>query len=99
MTLSCETGEGFTELKARVLEQLAGSADLEDAFLARARHVQALTAALDHAKLASNALEPGDGDIAAEELRLAHTELASLTGRMSADELLGEIFSSFCIGK
>ena len=70
-------------------------------FIARARHVQALQAARLHLQEAQARLAEADAalDLLAEELRLAHNALGEITGAFSADDLLGEIFSRFCIGK
>ena len=66
-------------------------------FLARERHLRALSAARTH--LGRAAAEQARWELFAEELRLAHDHLATITGAFSADDLLGEIFSRFCIGK
>ena len=73
----------------------------EGVFIARARHVQALARTGEHLALATaQARSPEPAlDLLAEELRLAHDALGEITGAFSADELLGVIFSSFCIGK
>ena len=69
-------------------------------FSARARHVDALVRCQQQlASAREHALQTGDGDLAAEDLRLAHEHLGEITGRFRADDLLGEIFGSFCIGK
>ncbi|HEU0204344.1 MAG TPA: tRNA uridine-5-carboxymethylaminomethyl(34) synthesis GTPase MnmE, partial [Burkholderiaceae bacterium] len=101
--LSAKTGAGIDTLRAALL-QAAGWADAatgETVFLARERHLQALyaasahlDAALEHAALGNRALE-----LLAEELRLAADRLGTITGAVSADDLLGRIFSRFCIGK
>jgi len=69
----------------------------EGIFMARQRHLEALEGARAHL-LASDGLSQAF-DLQAEELRLAHRELGRITGAVSADDLLGEIFSRFCIGK
>jgi tRNA modification GTPase len=66
-------------------------------FLARERHLRALQRAASH--LAAAAREPQRWELFAEELRLAQTALAGITGEFTADDLLGEIFGRFCIGK
>jgi len=73
----------------------------EGVFIARQRHVQALRAAREHLMVAQAhaALNDGALDLLAEELRLAHNALGTITGAFSADDLLGEIFTRFCIGK
>jgi tRNA modification GTPase len=66
-------------------------------FLARERHLRALRSAAGH--LSGAAERAGRWELFAEELRLAHQALTSITGEFTADDLLGEIFSRFCIGK
>ena len=68
-------------------------------FSARLRHVQAIIRAAEHLATADAQLHHDQLELAAEELRLAHDALGEITGRMTADDLLGHIFSSFCIGK
>ena len=67
--------------------------------MARERHVTALRAALAHLDAAFAHLEHIALELFAEELRLAHESLGAITGEFTADDLLGEIFSRFCIGK
>jgi tRNA modification GTPase len=86
----------------RALLALAGwQAAPEGLFIARARHVQALARARAHLRNASEqaALHDAALELLAEELRLAHRALGEVTGAVSSDDLLGEIFSRFCIGK
>jgi tRNA modification GTPase len=73
----------------------------EDTFLARERHLAALRAAQRHlaAAAAQVALAPPPIELFAEELRAAQRALSAITGEFSADDLLGEIFGRFCIGK
>ena len=69
-------------------------------FSARQRHVDALVRAKDHCQQAKNVLlSHRAGELAAEDLRLAQNSLSEITGSFTADDLLGRIFSSFCIGK
>ena len=98
--LSAKTGAGVAALHER-LRNLAGYKDLgEGAFTARQRHVDAIQRAASHFDTGRNALDDaGAGELLAEELRLAHDALGEITGAMSSDDLLGQIFSSFCIGK
>ncbi|WP_097065683.1 tRNA uridine-5-carboxymethylaminomethyl(34) synthesis GTPase MnmE [Nitrosovibrio sp. Nv4] len=100
--LSAKTGAGV-ELLRRELLEMAGwrsSSGGEGVFMARNRHLQALTDARKHLESARG-LTGGNIqlDLLAEELRLAQQALSSITGEFSADDLLGEIFSRFCIGK
>jgi len=99
LPLSARTGQGLDTLKARIYEQAAGGHH-EGVFSARQRHLDALARARDHLRQGARALrQQGAGELLAEELRLAQQALSTLTGRFTADDLLGEIFSSFCIGK
>lgn len=95
--LSACTGEGIDLLRGWLLETAGWQPQGEGVFMARARHLNALGAARDH--LAAAAAEQNRWELFAEELRLAQTNLASITGEFTADDLLGEIFSRFCIGK
>ncbi|MDD5329086.1 MAG: tRNA uridine-5-carboxymethylaminomethyl(34) synthesis GTPase MnmE [Sulfuricella sp.] len=95
--LSAKTGAGM-ELLHRHLLQLAGRQHGEEgAFMARARHLSALREAGEHLALAGSC--DGRVELFAEELKAAQVALSSITGEFSADDLLGEIFSRFCIGK
>ncbi len=99
--VSALTGEGLGELEDLVLETLGASGSGgEGDISARQRHVDALRRALAHVEAGeAEILASGSGELLAEELRMAADELGEITGRMSSDQLLGEIFSSFCIGK
>lgn len=99
--VSAATGLGLEQLHIRLRELASGGAgdSVEGEFSARARHVEAITLAIGHAERAESELVHEHLELAAEELRLAHEALGEITGRMSADDLLGRIFSSFCIGK
>lgn len=96
--LSAKTGAGLDLLRQALLETVGwqgGSG--EGLFMARERHVQALRQAWNHTERAG---QLGDKlELLAEELRLAQEALGTITGEFSSDELLGEIFSRFCIGK
>ncbi len=97
--ISCLTGAGLDELRAAIKQQV-GFAGEAATFSARRRHLVALEAtraALERASAELAAKSPGE--IIAEELKLAHLELGSITGEVTPDQLLGEIFSTFCIGK
>lgn len=94
--LSARTGAGVDLLIAQLVSLAGGTAFLESSFLARERHLLALRAAQEHLCAAS---AQANVEILAEELRLAHRALTSITGEFDADQLLGEIFSRFCIGK
>lgn len=101
VAVSAATGEGLDELHARLRALAEGEAgeSVDGEFSARARHVEAIARAAGHVAAATAEMEYERLELAAEELRLAHDALGEITGRMSADGLLGRIFSSFCIGK
>ena len=101
LKVSARTGAGIEALHQRLRELAQGNADAagEGAFTARARHVDALAIAREHLAQARAELDSEALDLAAESLRLAHDALGEITGRVHADDLLGHIFSSFCIGK
>ena len=98
--LSARTGEGLDALRARIRD-LAGFRDLgEGAFTARRRHLEALRDARGHFEAGRAALrDERAGELLAEELRLSQQALGTITGEFTADDLLGRIFSEFCIGK
>ena len=98
--VSTLTGEGIDAFKKQVLTLLGLSDNPSSLFSARRRHVDTL---INVENLLAGAhtqfLECGAGELLAEDLRQAHEELGEITGRVTSDDLLGEIFSSFCIGK
>ena len=96
IALSAKTGDGVELLRQALLE-IAGWHPAEDVFIARERHLRALSATHEHIAAARSQLP--QLELFAEELRLAQLALASITGEFSADDLLGEIFGRFCIGK
>ncbi len=100
LNISAKTGAGTDALREQMLK-LAGHKDLgEGAFTARRRHIDALGRAEAHFQAGRNALEEAKaGELLAEELRLAQEALGQITGSFTSDDLLGKIFSSFCIGK
>jgi len=99
--LSAKTGEGVDGLRALLLELAGWHGAGESQFIARERHLQALHAAREHlAQAEANARQRDRQlDLFAEELRLAQERLSTITGEFTADDLLGVIFSRFCIGK
>jgi len=99
--LSAKRGEGLERLRDRLLELAGWQAVPEGVYLARARHVQALARVGEHLGGAADHLAMRDQmlDLLAEELRLAQLALNEITGEFGADDLLGVIFSRFCIGK
>jgi tRNA modification GTPase len=101
LLLSARTGEGLDVLRQALLERAGWQAVPEGVFIARTRHVMALRSTATHLAQAADHAAQADAalDLFAEELRLAHLALQSITGQFSADDLLGEIFGRFCIGK
>jgi tRNA modification GTPase len=95
--LSAKTGAGLAELRGAILLAAGWHAAGESVFLARARHLRALARAKAHLETAS--AQQAQWEFFAEELRLAQEALGEISGRVGADELLGEIFAKFCIGK
>jgi tRNA modification GTPase len=101
VALSARTGQGLGALRQLLLQIAGWQAVPEGLFTARARHVQALHAVDQHLETAHSHLQSTAPalDILAEELRLAQNALGSITGEFTSDDLLGVIFSRFCIGK
>jgi tRNA modification GTPase len=99
--LSAKSGQGLDALRRQLLEVAGWQAAPEGVFIARERHVQALRRVDDHLQLAGAHLAAQARllDLLAEELRLAQNALNEITGEFTSDDLLGVIFSSFCIGK
>ena len=94
--LSAKTGAGLELLQNKLLENIGWHHET-GVYMARARHLEALALAMHHLNLAKS--QPSRPELFAEELRQAQIALNSITGEFSADDLLGEIFSRFCIGK
>lgn len=100
MAISVRSGQGMPELAGHLQALAAADAGRDGTFSARRRHVDALRRAGDHLHLAGQRLHVDRaGELVAEELRLAQQALAEITGAYTPDDLLGAIFSSFCIGK
>ncbi len=97
LRISAKDGEGIELLHAELLRVAGWVGHGEDVILARERHLEALTEAAEKSVLARRHL--GQIEFCAEELRLAQSALSRITGEFGADDLLGEIFSRFCIGK
>ncbi len=98
--ISSLTGEGIEDLKASILNSVGFSGGVEVPVLARRRHVFYLEKALKNLKRSVDLANEGAGlELIAEELVSAHSELGNIAKPMSSDDLLGEIFSEFCIGK
>lgn len=99
--VSAKTGQGLEMLKDAVLNKVGLFHTPDHGFMARQRHVDALHVCGEHLQMAHSYAQQDDRilDLFAEELRLAHDALGEITGRMLPDDLLGLIFSRFCIGK
>ncbi|MCG8383477.1 MAG: tRNA uridine-5-carboxymethylaminomethyl(34) synthesis GTPase MnmE [Gammaproteobacteria bacterium] len=98
--VSAKTGEGLESLRTHLKKSVGFDQTTEGSFTARRRHLDSLRSAHNHIDLASEQLRiAGAGELAAEELRLAQQHLGEITGEFTSDDLLGRIFSSFCIGK
>ena len=97
--MSAKTGDGLAELKQSIINRVCAGEISEDTFTARHRHIEQLTLTQQHVAAAEQHLSDNIGELAAEELRLAQAALNAITGEFTSDDLLGEIFSSFCIGK
>ena len=97
VSVSARTGHGLDVLQQRLFELAGWRGNTEGIYMARERQLQALQATQHHVTQALDQLAIAEW--VAEELRLAHIALSAITGAVSADDLLGEIFSRFCIGK
>lgn len=95
--VSAKTAAGIGLLHAAILETAGRLPEVEGVFLARERHLEGLARAAGHLESAESRLK--QPELLAEELRLAQIALGEITGEFTADDLLGEIFSKFCIGK
>jgi tRNA modification GTPase len=95
--VSAKTGAGLPLLRSTILEAVGCLGDIEGVFLARERHLDALARAATHLQGAQHSVN--QVDLAAEDLRLAQLALSEITGEFTADDLLGEIFCKFCLGK
>ena len=101
IALSARTGDGLDALRQVLLQRAGWQAATEGVYIARKRHVLALQRTAQHLQAAREQAAVGDTalDLFAEELRLSHDALSEITGAFSSDDLLGEIFGNFCIGK
>lgn len=95
--LSAKTGEGLDNFRGQLLKIIGWKSTGEGVYLARERHLQALRKTQNHLFTARNLIN--HSEFFAEELRFAQLALSPITGEFSSDDLLGEIFSRFCIGK
>ena len=97
--LSAKTGEGIDLLKQHLKKCMGYENRVEGKYMARRRHMEAIEQAEKNLELAEINLKHKQGELVAEELSQAQNQLASITGEFSSDDLLGRIFSDFCIGK
>ena len=99
--ISAKTGFGIAQLKEKILQAVGWSGSQEGAFVARRRHLDCLERADRHLKNAGRFAADGNQslELFAEELRLSQDQLGEITGKLLPDDLLGKIFSQFCIGK
>ena len=98
--LSAKTGQGVETLRDHLKDCMGFSSYQEGGFMARRRHLDALERASEHLLTGREQLEGYmAGEILAEELRITQQHLNEITGEFNSDDLLGKIFSSFCIGK
>ena len=95
--VSAKLDIGINQLKNKIIEKVGFLYNHENTYSARNRHLNSIKKSIDHINLTY--LEWGNLEIMAEELRYAHNSLCEITGSYTSDDLLGEIFSKFCIGK
>ncbi len=97
--LSIKTGAGMELLREYLKRSVGFNASANDVFIARRRHLEAIGKGREYIEKALKQLQHQSSELVAEDLRLAQNSLAEITGAVSSDDLLGKIFSSFCIGK
>jgi tRNA modification GTPase len=97
LAVSAKTGAGLDGLRKAILRAAGWTSSGESTFLARERHLRSLEDASRHLEAATRLV--GQWELFAEELRLAHAALGRITGEFTSDDLLGEIFARFCVGK
>ncbi|MGZ5013187.1 MAG: tRNA uridine-5-carboxymethylaminomethyl(34) synthesis GTPase MnmE [Methylobacter sp.] len=98
--LSIKTGDGMELLKQHLKQSVGFNEATDNVFIARRRHIEALSRGHEFVESALNQLRSSQaGELVAEDLRQAQNSLAEITGKFTSDDLLGKIFSSFCIGK
>jgi tRNA modification GTPase len=101
LLISAKTGQGIEALKQKILETVGWNGPQEGAIVARRRHLDCLERAAEHIERSEQFAANGNNslELFAEELFLAQNHLGQITGRLLPDDLLGKIFSQFCIGK
>jgi tRNA modification GTPase len=99
LRLCVKSGQGMTLLREHLKQSIGYQENSEGQFMARRRHLDALSRGAANLQQARSQLLHGNAELMAEELRLAQQALGEITGEVSSDALLGRIFSSFCIGK
>ncbi len=99
IAISAKNGEGIDLVRGALSEFAGLNSSIEGVFLARKRHINAIEETLVFISNAIEQLEQGSSELVAEDLRQAGLQLSKVTGEFSSDDLLGEIFTSFCIGK
>ena len=100
LRISAKTGAGLVALRTHLKECMRFTTPGTDTISARARHLEALRTARTHVEHAyRNLVDTRAGELVAEDLQCAHRAIGEITGEFSAEDLLGRIFSSFCIGK
>ena len=99
IAISAKNGEGIDLVRGTLSEFAGLNSSIEGVFLARKRHINAIEETLVFISNAIEQLEQGSSELVAEDLRQAGLQLSQVTGEFSSDDLLGEIFTSFCIGK
>ena len=99
IAISAKNGEGIDLVRGAISEFAGLNSSIEGVFLARKRHINAIEETLVFISNAIEQLEQGSSELVAEDLRQAGLQLSQVTGEFSSDDLLGEIFTSFCIGK
>ena len=99
LVVSAKHNQGIEQVREAIVKQVTSGGLNENSFTARQRHIEQLKLTQAHINMAEQQLLLNQGELSAEELRLAQYALSQITGDFSSDDLLGEIFSSFCIGK
>ncbi len=99
LLVSAKNQTGIDDIREAIVDKVNLGGMNESTFTARQRHIVQLELTQEHVDVAEQQLQANQGELSAEELRLAQQALNEITGDFSSDDLLGEIFSSFCIGK